>query len=134
MPKKDSEFGGYVKQLRKRRQMSQEQLADRLGRKKMTVSLWETGGNDPPQGAMLREIAKILCDTEQEQVKLYKLASKARKTLPSEIVDMCLTHPSLFDLLLSPDAAQYTDQEWQEAARYLKNERRNNAENGRMLK
>lgn len=40
-------MGGFLKQLRKERSMTQEQLAERLNVSSRTVSRWETGSNIP---------------------------------------------------------------------------------------
>lgn len=44
---KKSTFSKRIKQLRKNNDLTMEQLADRLGIKKSTVSMWENNGNLP---------------------------------------------------------------------------------------
>lgn len=39
--------GSFLKELRKEKQLTQEQLAERLGVSRRTVSRWETGSNMP---------------------------------------------------------------------------------------
>ena len=40
-------IGGFLKELRLERQMTQEQLAEQIGVSRRTVSRWETGNNLP---------------------------------------------------------------------------------------
>lgn len=38
-------IGGFLKELRLEKQMTQEQLAEQMGVSRRTVSRWETGGS-----------------------------------------------------------------------------------------
>lgn len=40
-------IGGFLKELRLEKQMTQEQLAEQIGVSRRTVSRWETGNNLP---------------------------------------------------------------------------------------
>ena len=40
-------IGGFLKELRQEKQMTQEQLAEQMGVSRRTVSRWETGNNLP---------------------------------------------------------------------------------------
>lgn len=50
--------GGFLKQLRKEKQLTQEQLAEQLNVSGRTVSRWETG-NNMPEISLLVEIAEF---------------------------------------------------------------------------
>lgn len=38
-------IGGFLKELRQEKKMTQEQLAEQMGVSRRTVSRWETGGS-----------------------------------------------------------------------------------------
>ena len=40
-------IGGFLKELRQEKKMTQEQLAEQMGVSRRTVSRWETGNNLP---------------------------------------------------------------------------------------
>jgi transcriptional regulator with XRE-family HTH domain len=53
-----------IKKLRKKRGLTQKQLAEKLGVQQTTISMWETGANRPNVD-MLKPLAKILkCKVE----------------------------------------------------------------------
>ena len=49
-------IGGFLKELRLEKQLTQEQLAEELGVSRRTVSRWETG-NNLPDLSLLVELA-----------------------------------------------------------------------------
>ena len=51
-------IGSFLKELRKEKKITQEQLADKLGVSGRTVSRWETG-NNMPDISILVEIAEL---------------------------------------------------------------------------
>ena len=51
-------IGSFLKNLRKEKEITQEQLAEKLGGSSRTVSRWETGSNLPDLG-MLIELADL---------------------------------------------------------------------------
>ena len=53
-------IGGFLKELRKQNNMTQEQLGERIGVTNKTVSRWETGKYMPPIGHL-----KLLSDLYQ---------------------------------------------------------------------
>lgn len=71
-------IGGFLKELRRERKMTQEQLAEELGVSGRTVSRWETGSNMPDLDILIQiadyygvEIREIL-DGERKDVKMNR--------------------------------------------------------------
>ena len=93
----DNMFGIYLKSLRLSRSpaMTQEALAQAIGRSKMTVSQFESGKNSPPQGKLLDKIIEALELNADEKEKLVFLAAKSRKAMPQDIEDYFFDNPSI---------------------------------------
>ncbi len=87
-------MGKFLKELRKEREITQEQLAEKLGVSSRTVSRWETGSNLPDL-AVLIELADLY------SVDIRELIDGERK---SENMDQ-----EIKDTLVK--AADYADQE-----------------------
>ena len=71
-------IGSFLKEMRKSKKISQEQLAEILGVSNRTVSRWETGWNMPDLDLLI-EIAKFyevdigeILDGESKEVKMEK--------------------------------------------------------------
>ena len=56
-------IGGFLKELRLEKQMTQEQLAEQIGVSRRTVSRWETGNNLPDLSAFADKLEKACIDT-----------------------------------------------------------------------
>lgn len=91
----NNEFGSYLKSLRETKGITQEQLGDAVGKKKMTISLIENGKNDPPQGDFLEKIISALSPSSDEEIRLRDLAAFARGSIPSDILDYFINNESL---------------------------------------
>lgn len=57
-------FGKFISELRKEKNMTQEQLAEKLGVSDKSISRWENG-NTMPDISLLVELADILNTTYQ---------------------------------------------------------------------
>ncbi len=57
-----------LKQLRMSKKLTQKQLAERLGVKRTTICMWETG-NSSPSLEILKKIAQVLNCSIDELVK-----------------------------------------------------------------
>jgi len=53
-------LGDLLKALRKRRKLSQQELARRLGKHLNTIGYWERGDRLPDTKAMVLELARVL--------------------------------------------------------------------------
>ncbi|WP_273227046.1 helix-turn-helix domain-containing protein [Mogibacterium timidum] len=97
----DNAFGEYLRELRKTRepQMTQEMLAQAIGRSKMTISQFEKGKNSPPQGELLESLATALSLNDIERSKFYFLAAQSRGSLPSDIEDYFFENPAICDVI-----------------------------------
>ena len=65
-------FGDLLKQFRKRKRLTQAQLAERIEVTRETVSLWERGQYKPEAEGILYQIVGILSLTAQEQKQLFE--------------------------------------------------------------
>jgi len=65
-------FSDLLKRFRKRRKLTQQQLADQIGVSRKTVGLWEQGTFKPDIEALLYEIVKGLGLSVQEQQQLFE--------------------------------------------------------------
>lgn len=96
----DETFGQYLRSLRSSsRRMTQEELAQRIGRVKMTVSLYERDGAPPPQGEALDKIVEALALTDEEEARLRFLASAKRGSVPADVVEYFFDHPIVYDAI-----------------------------------
>src|SRR5438876_9321539 len=67
-------FGELLQQFRKRKGLSQKQLAVLIGVSRDSISLWERGEYKPETDTVLYELARraVLDLTEQEQQQLFE--------------------------------------------------------------
>lgn len=94
-------FGSYLKELRLQHTppMTQEQLADAIGRGKMTICQFEQGKNAPPQGKLLNLIINALEIDEATSNKLRFLAAYDRGQIPSDIEEYFFKNPVICDAI-----------------------------------
>jgi len=59
-------FGALLKTFRKRRHLTQQQLAEAIGMQRHAIGRWEQGDVLPASKTMVLELAKHLCLDEQE--------------------------------------------------------------------
>src|SRR5215469_13828493 len=70
-------FGELLQQLRKRKKISQQQLANRLGVHRNTIGGWERGDRLPETKGMVLELANQLSLNEQETRQLLEASLTA---------------------------------------------------------
>ena len=63
-------FGELLQRFRKRKGLTQQGLADRIGAYRSTISFWERGFYRPETLAMLHELARVL-DLDEEEKRLF---------------------------------------------------------------
>ena len=97
----DNAFGEYLRKLRNSREprMTQEMLANAIGRSKMTISQFEKGKNSPPQGELLESMAIALSLDDVERSNLLFLAAQSRGSLPSDIENYFFENPAICDVI-----------------------------------
>ena len=77
---KDESFGSCFQNIRKSKDITQDQVAQYVHRKKMTISLIENNKNEPPSGELLKKMIESLSLTDEKEIsKLYLLASKKER-------------------------------------------------------
>lgn len=83
---KKEKFGDYFQSIRKSRNITQEEVASYVNRKKMTISLIENNKNEPPTGELLKKMIDSLYLKDEKVIsRLYLLASRQRGFLPADI-------------------------------------------------
>src|SRR5215469_1122151 len=70
-------FGDLLQQLRKRKKINQQQLAERLGVHRNTIGGWERGDRLPETKGMVLELATQLALDEQETHQLLEASLTA---------------------------------------------------------
>ena len=78
-------IGGFLKDLRKEKGITQEQLAEKLGVSGRTISRWETG-NNMPDISLLVEIAEYF-DVSIPEIIKGKRKSEDMKEETKEVAD-----------------------------------------------
>lgn len=89
------EFGLYFKDLRKSKDMTQETLAEAIGKTKMLISGVETGRNTSFSDEDVDKIIKALKLSDEESRKLRNESARARNRLPSEVTGYLFAHEEL---------------------------------------
>ncbi len=114
-------FGSYLRELRKAKDppLTQEMLAEAIGRQKMTISQYEMGKNAPPQGELLERLIDALSASLDEARKLRLLASVQRHTLPSDIINYFYDHPVIYDVIQKAQESGYDDSDWIRIKAYM---------------
>lgn len=107
-------FGMYMRSLRLSRSpvVTQEALANAVGRSKMTISQFEQGKNAPPQGELLDKIVETLKLDSEEERQFRFLAAESRQTIPGDIKDYFFQHPAICDAIRAAQKAGIDDAAW----------------------
>lgn len=92
-------FGSYFKNLRKSKHVTQQQIANAIGKSKMLVSGVETNKNAPFIDGDLKLIVEFLGLSEEEERKLYKEVAKARGKLPQYLLNYIIEYDEAYRLL-----------------------------------
>lgn len=108
-------FGTYLKELRNSRSpsMTQEELANAIGRSKMTISQFEKEKNAPPQGVLLDKIVVALNLTDDEENTLRFLAAKYRKKVPGDIEKYFFNNPYIYKAIRAAQKANLSNSDWE---------------------
>lgn len=111
---KTSPFGSYLRKLRESRtpKMTQQQLAEAVGKVKMTISQIETGTNDPPQGEFLDKIICALSLNHDEEIALRDLSALARGTVPSDMLEYFTKSQGLRNAIRRAQEKNLSESEW----------------------
>jgi len=118
----DNEFGIYLKTLRESKGITQEQLGDAVGKKKMTISLIENGKNAPPQDEFLNKLINVLALTHEEEIRLRDLAALARGRIPSDIVEYFIQNEHIRKTIRLAMEQGKKDEVWQKIQEVIRND------------
>src|SRR5437879_3511034 len=72
-----SSFGELLKAFRTRTRLTQQQLAERLGVRRNTIGTWERGDFLPGSKGIVLELARFVCQNEQETRQLLEASLTA---------------------------------------------------------
>ena len=78
-------IGGFLKELRQEKQMTQEQLAEQMGVSRRTVSRWETGNNLPDLSVIIE-----LADFYDVDLNEIFRGERRKETMDTELKDTML--------------------------------------------
>ena len=81
-PQQIGTLGEFIRKLRRRAKLSQEQFAERMGVSRQMISLWETDEVKPRAG-MLQKLGECFCMDEEERQQLQLLAAEERAQSPA---------------------------------------------------
>ena len=81
-PQQICTLGEFIRKLRRRAKLSQEQFAERMGVSRRMISLWETDEVKPRAG-MLQKLGECFCVDEEERRQLQLLAAEERAQSPA---------------------------------------------------
>ena len=81
-PQQICTLGEFIRKLRRRAKLSQEQFAERMGVSRQMISLWETDEVKPRAG-MLQKLGECFCMDEEERQQLQRLAAAERAQSPA---------------------------------------------------
>ena len=82
MPQQICTLGEFIRKLRRRAKLSQEQFAERMGVSRRMISLWEIDEVKPRAG-MLQKLGECFCVDEEERQQLQRLAAAERAQSPA---------------------------------------------------
>lgn len=118
-----STFGSYLRSLRNAKDppMTQEMLAEAIGRKKMTISQFEQGKNAPPQGALLNELIIALSLNREQEKKLRYLAAVSRNSIPSDIAEYFYSNPAICEAIRAAKQFGWVEADWKRIESLLSN-------------
>lgn len=92
-------FGKYFRELRKRKNMTQKDIAEIIGKKKMLISGVELGKNGSFLEDDLIKIASSMELDEYEKRDLMKEAAKSRDTIPKNMINYIYQNEEAYNLL-----------------------------------
>ena len=92
--------------------ISQEKLAELIGRSKMTISQFETGKTLPPQGKLLNSIIEALDVNEEEETRLRFLSAQERHALPEDIRDYFFSDIEIYEAMQAMKEAKANGSAW----------------------
>ena len=81
-PQQICTLGEFIRKLRRRAKLSQEQFAERMGVSRQMISLWEIDEVKPRAG-MLQKLGECFCMDEEERQQLQRLAAEERAQSPA---------------------------------------------------
>lgn len=98
---KEENFGSYFQSIRRSKNITQNEVANYVNRKKMTISLIENNKNEPPNGELLKNMIDSLSIEDEKVIsKLYLLASKQRKSLPTDIEEYFFANEEIYNAIV----------------------------------
>ena len=115
------QFGDYVKDLRKRKDMTMDTLSKKLGISLTLLSDIENGRRMPFEKERMESFAHILELNDTEKARLYDLAAQRKKSVPEDVVDTIMYNPDVSNLvrlaLRKTNSGEIPKEAWEEFVR-----------------
>ena len=112
-------FASLLRNYRSDHQFTQEELAIAIGRKKMAISMFETGKNLPPSGELLEKIIAALSLTEDQADCLRYFAAKERRELPNGLEDYYFSTDAISAFIKTAKKLGIKEEGWADLLNYL---------------
>jgi transcriptional regulator with XRE-family HTH domain len=113
------EFGEYFRKLRTNKGLTQQQVAESIGKTTMLISGVEKGKNGSFQEEDLLKIAILMNLSQQETNELLWNAAKSRNQLPGYIVKSVCNHETIFEILNTLVCGNYNVKELKGIKEYI---------------
>lgn len=111
----EESFGKYFRAIRTSQNLTQEKVAEIVGRKKMTISLIEQEKNNSPSGKLLTDMINSLSLTDEDIInRLYLLASKSRGLVPDDIMDYFYSNEEIYGAIKRGMNQKQDNRKWKE--------------------
>lgn len=93
----DYTFGKLYREIREKQKITIDNIATKVSRNKMTISLIERDKNDPPTGNLLIKMIDALGNIDaEEKEKLFLASAKQRNNIPFDIKDYFYKNPEIY--------------------------------------
>lgn len=112
-------FASLLRVYRNNHQLTQEDLAIAIGRKKMAISMFETGRNLPPSGELLENIISALSLSEEQADCLRYYAAKERNELPNGLEDYYFSTDAISQFIKTAKQLGVREEGWADLLKYL---------------
>lgn len=113
-------YGSEFRRVRLARGKTQQETADYIGKSNMLISGIETGKNKVFSDDDFIKITEYLSFTEEEKMKLHKLAMGSNNRMPRELTEFICSSDKMADLLETIRVNRCNDEQIEVLIQYCK--------------